>query len=522
MLVAVIITIVLAIAVFLFFRKYFPKSKPNSPPNSLNGDWTGTLNLATQRHTVEEYCHLKGYNYRAPLTEYDYGGCLYTEDTCIADSNPNWVSCTSVTGGGIDSDGRPCNPDQRPYLEWHTPKGASEGMCMVSAFPPAFIQQICHEKGLGDWYPGRPVCDSSGYCQINPQDPPTCKISSGYCDKMGLDHENHEGLGDCNLSDLQNIFEGVVGRTVTRSFKKTGEAMVQECKSDLFSSNCAVSILNSQLTLIPVALDTANELFIGYMKTLKDKCSGDIFTNPEKFYECSKNILPMFYLQNQATEFMDSMLDGALQFLPFGLPTGLLQKANGLLFKYGFIALNSFIEAGKAAIHAFEIAGDAFFYVLNHIGLGPVGDLIRGIAGNVIKFGRGICNIVINVAKEALSIFVNDLIPAAYHVFEAVVGCVLHPKEFFIAIGNNIAAFFRDPIGSIKSAIKVIADIGAKVWDLAKKVISRLVDLAKELGGLIADTLRDIANTIREAFESVGNKIEDVANEIKDFFSNLF
>jgi phage-related protein len=140
----------------------------------------------------------------------------------------------------------------------------------------------------------------------------------------------------------------------------------------------------------------------------------------------------------------------------------------------------------------------------------------------VIAFGEKMASIIANTAEEALHIFTNTIVPAAYHVFEAITDAVLHPKEFFTNIANDVAQFFQDPVGSIKSAITEIAKVGGEVLDAAKMVIHKLTEVASRVEAALASTLIDIANKIAEAFSTVGRDIASTYHAVKRFFESIF
>lgn len=505
-----------------------------TPPGTVITDWTGALDLASHRAATQKYCHDKGYDYRAPAGTGDQGACLYNQATCEADSNPHWVpNCSHVTGSsdphaGIDGNGNACDAEQKPYLEWHTVPGG-QGMCMNSGFPPGFITQLCEGKGLGGWYAGTPVCDSSGYCQINPDDIPTCYLTEPYCDSMGLDYQDDGGLGDCNLSDWQNIVEGLLGKTVTRTFKRNTEAMIRECGDQFFSANCAMSIGTELTTLDQIAINTVDTEFAGYVNNMKQSCSGDIFSDVGSFATCAANLFPGFYLTQQAQKFVDGMLDGALGWIP-GMPHGLIGKMNGYIYKYGAVALNAAYHAGiDAVVGAFDLAGDAAYYALDAIGLGAEGKYIQGAIGNILVYGGKVAGVIANVAKEviggAIDLFVNTIAPAAMEVFHAVCDAVLHPKEFFTNVAKDVALFFTDPGQAISNAIAGLASVGGKILDAAKAVINRLRNIAADVyAGLqeVADALNKVADAIENEFKDIGNDIEGAADKVGSFFSSIF
>lgn len=575
MILAIVLTLILAIALFYAMRAWYQNltSKSDGLPSSADiinritnmtggyyDDWTGALNIASHRSAVQNYCTTKGYDYEPPANAYDYGSCLYNKQTCESDSNPHWKSCRSIgsvcsnlidptkcgsnsmchwytdsygsTGcavnpgisGGIDNDGKPCDPYQHPYLEWHT---GSDGLgrCTNSSFPPALIQNVCQAKGLGDWYQSNLVCDSSGYCNIDTNDIPSCYITSDYCDGMGLDYQSDGGKGNCNLSDWQNILENIAGKTITRTYKKNIENMIRECKSNPFSANCAAAMGTLQGTLGEITLETEDKEFSLYLDNMKSACSGDIYASVDSFSKCGAALIPGMFIAEQGVKFVDGMLDGCLGWIP-GMPKGLLEKGAGYIAKYGKVALNALYHAGEDAIKGFDIAGDVMYAALDKVGLGPVGDVVRGVIANVLKYGAKIANVIANVAKEVIGIFVNVIAPAAYHVFHAVVSAALHPIEFFKSVGSDIAGFFRDPIGSISAAFTDISKLSSLVAHTVSAVLNYLnKTIIGAIDPQLAADLSKIANVVSTQVLAAAKKaeaaLEDAAKDVAGAISSF-
>lgn len=546
MIIALVITLILTLLIAYVMWQWYQQTNQEyqslqsqtsnifTPSNAVITDWTGALDLAAHRSATQKYCHNKGYDYRAPLDTGDQGVCLYNQTTCENDSNPHWVpNCTHVTGAsdpkaGIDGNGNSCDFQQHPYLEWHTLSNG-QGMCMNSSFPPSFITQLCQAKGLGGWYQGSPICDNSGYCQINSNDIPTCYLTEPYCDSMGLDYQSDGGLGDCNLSDWQNTVEGIFGKTVTRTLKRNTEAMIRECGDNFFSANCALSIGTELTTLDQIAINTVDKEFVGYINQMKQSCSGDIFSGIDSFAGCASSLFPGFYLGQQAEKFVDGMLDGALGWIP-GVPHGLIEKFTGYVYKYGAVALNAAYHATiDAVVGAFDLAGDAAYYALDAIGLGAAGKYIQGAISNILVYGGKIANVIANVAKQAIQgaieLFTKTIAPEAAEVFHAVCDAVLHPKEFFTNVAKDIASFFTDPGTAIVNAISGLASVGGKILDAAKAVINRLRNIASTVWnalGPVADALNKVADAIENEFKDIGNDIEGAVDAVGDFFSSIF
>ncbi len=527
--VIVIIAIVLFYIMRLWLKRITPSQKPVVPSQGIFTDWTGSLNHAAQLSAMKSFCNMKGYDYAPPgvTATGDYGSCLYNEQTCNADSNPHWVMCSQATGNYVDSSGKPCDPNQMPYLEWHVSENGT-GRCLVSNFAPGFITGVCEAQGLGGWYKGTPTCDSSGYCTINQNDLPTCILTPDYCDKMGLDYRRDmtssspsTDIGNCDLSDWQNITEGIFGKTITRTVKRNAEAMIRECHDNPLSANCALGIGQFALSGEEIALKTVDKEFQGYMDDLKTACSGNIYQSFDSFEKCGASLFPGFYLSKQLVTFTDGILDGMIGWIP-GIPKGLIGKGIGYVGKYGEIAVKAIFHAGEQAIHAFDIAGDYCKAALENIGLGAEGKFIIGAISNIVKFGVGIAKVIAGVAKEAINIFVQDIVPVAYHVFHAVTDAVLHPKEFFGNIAKNVEKFFQNPQDAIKNAFTAIVGLSNKILSAVKMVVNYIRKVAGQILGEVGDALIDIAKHLESFFKDLGNDIKDVAERAWHGFESIF
>ena len=524
MIIAVVITIIISIVIFFFMRKYYneisgdPSGTTPSGTTPKFSDWKDSLNYYTQMNTMKQYCHLKGYDYQAPDEKNEYGTCIYNEQTCKADSNPHWVMCQldANSGSYLDSSGKPCNPSQLPYLEWHT-DSSGNGRCLVSNFVPSFITNVCEAQGLGEWYQGSPNCDADGYCKINPDNIPTCKLTPKYCDNMGMDYSSSKnGIGDCTISEGQHIAEDIFGRTITRTVKRNAETMIRQCKHDVFSANCAKGVGTFITTPGQIAINTVDKEFSGFVDNMKLDCSGNIYSNMDTFVKCGESLFPQFYVGKQVVSFADGMLNGMLGWIP-GVPSGLLTKAIGYVGKYGEIAIKALYHAGEDAVHAFEIAGDYTESALKNIGLGAPARLIAGALKNIVNYGIAMAKVIANVAQDAIHLFAEKIIPEVFHVFHSISEAFLHPLEFFKHVGKDIQQFITDPIGTLKNAFTEISKIGAKVFHEVRMVVNYLKGVASKLFSTIGKKLMDIVNHIEKVFSNVGKSIDHAFKSIGHF-----
>lgn len=516
-------------------KGYFPSISDQTdnipkPGASFYNDWTGTLSTHAHIEAVKNFCNAKGYDYLPPdkVGTGSFGECTYNEATCKSDSNPHWVSChrSIMTGPDgststifIDGSGKSCNPEQKPYLEWH-PNINGKGACLVSTFPPSFITNVCEAHGLGEWYQGTPECDATGYCQLNPDDAPTCKLEHQYCERMGMDFRSGKNdQGDCYINDTQNIFEGIFGKTATRLGKRNFQLMTRECHHHPFSANCALAIGQFAFTDTQILYAAADKELKMYMDDLKTKCSGNIYKDLDSFEKCGGALLG-FSVGKQVVGFADNMLTGIFGWM--GLPHGLISKGLGYVGKYGNVAIKAIFHAGEKAIHAFDVAGDYCKKALDNIGLGGLASVWVGSIGNIVKFGIKMAKIIAGVAQEAIHIFAEDIVPAAYHVFHAVSDAVLHPKEFFAHVGKDIKAFISDPIGSLKNAFTEIGKIGEKVLHIVTVVLGYLKKVAGKILGIIGDQIMDVVHHIENVFKGIGHDIKKAAKHfwhaLKHFF----
>lgn len=520
-----VIVLVLIIILAIFFQKKTSSTGSTGsfkPPSIVFQNWSDALNHSAQLHTMKEYCNLKGYDYAPPddTEAGEYGKCIYNEKTCKADSNPHWVMCSLNTDGNYtDNSGKPCDINQMPYLEWHTDADGN-GRCLVSNFASGFIQNVCEAQGLGEWHQGNSNCDKDGYCNINPNDIPTCVLTPQYCETMGLDYKSKDN-GDCTMNDFQHISEGIFGKTITRTIKRNGEAMVKQCHHDPFSANCALGIGNFLDTGNQIAINTVDKELQGYMDNLKVSCSGNIYQNFDSFAKCGASLFPQFYLSKQVVAFTDRVLDGMIGWIP-GVPHALIEKGLGYVGKYGEIAVKALYHAGEDAIHAFDVAGDYTERALKNIGLGAEGRIVGGAIKNIIKYGIGMAKTIASIAQESIHIFAETIVPAVYHVFHSITEAVLHPKEFFNHIGKDIQKFIHDPIGSLKGAISEISKISTKIYHAVRMVVKYLKDVALKVLGELKDVLLDIAKHIETVFKNIGNEIAHVAKNTWKKFIHFF
>lgn len=522
--------LILLLIFFLFWwykkniRDAFPSASPPSLVPNVKVNWQELLNIQSHRHTIKEYCTSKGYDYEPPKDDLSYGNCLYTQDTCNADSNPHWVSCIADKDGkGTDPEGKPCDLNQHPYLEWHTlPNGT--GMCLNSQFPPSFIKNVCEGKGMGEWYKGTPDCDNDGYCTLKSSDLPSCTIKADYCDSFEMDYDS-SGLGDCDVSDWQNVLESVAGKTFVRTWKRNTENMIRECRDDVFSANCAKGIGEEITTGPQIALNTLDSELKTWQQGMKDACSGDVFGSTENFGKCAYNILPVAMLQEQMSKMGDSMINGALGWIP-GVPKdlNLISKFNALQAKYGLVAINAVFHAGEDAIKCFDLAGDHLYKALDN--LGPVGQvsgmLIKGVVANVLKYGKIMAGIISNVVGGAIQIFLNVVAPVVFYTLHAVISAVLHPLEFLNALASDLNKIITDPIGSLSYAIDEVSKLGAPALNAVKKVGNYLKDLDGKLSIEIGQDIKKIVDKLENAFNGVKDDTENAGKAIGKAFESIF
>jgi hypothetical protein len=73
-------------------------------------------------------------------------------------------------------------------------------------------------------------CEADGYCYPKIKgDYGKCIITEDYCNSKGVSYSS-SGLGSCYETDLQSTTEALLGKTVTRSYRKAYQTMVNNCK----------------------------------------------------------------------------------------------------------------------------------------------------------------------------------------------------------------------------------------------------------------------------------------------------
>ena len=202
--------------------------------------------------------------------------CDFTQESC--EKQNNLVTTTAEDGSTVYD-------AKSKYFEWHN------GKC-VKTYPLA--KGICDFKYNFLYDKGNIVCEEKTsekpFGKCNALRNPTCYISSDYCRNMGLEHESAGGFGDCYNPLWQDILENLLGTTLVRKYKEVINNLINNCKNDPFSSDCAKSAaiaLNPPYTLGIIAKDTAFKFFPERWNELIGTCGAIDGTSSEDIVNCA-------------------------------------------------------------------------------------------------------------------------------------------------------------------------------------------------------------------------------------------
>jgi hypothetical protein len=227
------------------------------------------------QYAMTEYCKKSGGN--LDIDE-DSGliSCDFTQESC--EKQNNLVTTTAEDGSTVYD-------MKSKYFEWHN------GKC-VKTYPLA--KGICDFKYNFVYDKGNIVCDEKTsekpFGKCNALRNPTCYISSDYCRNMGLEHESAGGFGDCYNPLWQDILENLLGATLVRKYKAVINNLINNCKNDPFSSDCAEAAaiaLYPQYTLGVIAKDTAFKFFPERFNELIGACGSIDGTSSEDIINCA-------------------------------------------------------------------------------------------------------------------------------------------------------------------------------------------------------------------------------------------
>jgi hypothetical protein len=366
------------------------------------------------------------------------------------------------------------------------------------------------------------TCDDKGQCgysvdctnedNLDSGKCPTCIIPSGYCNSKGLDYESVNGLGDCDESDVQAIFEAILGKTIVRTFKRNFQNMQKECAHSTSGFNCAKAVLTFELTGVEIAAKTAQKIADDLVSDLKKKCSGDFTKSTSDFLGCANAILrfnPYFY----ATELGIKMADGMLNFLLgwTGMPKNVLSRGVGYMVKYGVVAVTAVFHFGEKAIKAIDKAGHMCIAALDKIGLGPLAEFTDiGMAVQAL-------DLIMQFGPEAAGVaVVHAATQEAEQVIKVVncaIGAVLHPEQFAKHLWSSIKSgkIFEDAVVAALKQLKIAKQLG--------KAALHLFLAGVKIAGKV---LQHVWDAVKKAAEELAHDLEEAAEAVGHFFSSIF
>ena len=144
--------------------------------------------LRAEKYAFGKLCVEKGHCFIVdPNDEFKYR-CEFTKDSCLAASqsivdNNKKYNEENENGG----------PDKYPYTEWREKSGCIKG-----------------NETFKDFCTRDNPCSMGGWSYD--RDTGLCRLTSGYCDELGLKLEN----GECTERDGQTFAESLIGKTIYR------------------------------------------------------------------------------------------------------------------------------------------------------------------------------------------------------------------------------------------------------------------------------------------------------------------
>ena len=470
-------------------------------------DWKLLLNRSAHTKASTEWCKQNGYQYDAST-----GKCLYTKHACESASNLTYKS-----------------GDTKPFLVW------SNGHCVASSSLGTIQSAVCQNKifkttfnaDMG-FHPGDIECDNeTGLCtykldctdakNLDSGKCPTCIIPKGYCNSKGLDYDSMNGLGDCSETDVQAVFEAILGRTITRTYKRNFDNMRKECGHKLLSWNCAKGMGTFILGGEQIGLKTAQKYQQDLVNNFKKNCGGDFTKHTDDFVHCAWSILefnPEFYLAEMGFHMVDGMLSALFGWT--GLPPGSLQKGLGYMVKYGEIAVNGIFRYGEKMVHAIDKYGHEAIAAMQQLGLGPaampIAEAIQGL-DFMLSIGGAAVKAIAHIGVQAVHLAIKQS-EIAMHVCSAAIGAALHPKEFC----KNVLNELKDPKKAFSDAV-----VGAlKAMKKAKMLFTESLKIFVNGLKLAGDLLKDVYKKVIEAIENLAKDIEKGVEGVLHALGSLF
>jgi hypothetical protein len=243
-------------------------------------------------------------------------------------------------------------------------------------------------------------CEADGLCStVIPEDYGKCVLTEQYCLSKGETYSS-TGLGDCYETDIQGVSEMLIGKFVTRTYKKSYENVVKNCQN--VSPNdpvCALSVATLVFLPAEIVFEAVVAEYTQTIEAIKTDCRIGVrdasklskITGPQCF-KCIQSIAelwPGFFVADKLNEFVNTLIRA--------IPGGALFKGIDI---FGFQSILEF--GGKALDAVFKFGADAgkSFNVAGQNMIGAYDRLMNG--GSLKDFALDETLQLVNVAKDVL------------------------------------------------------------------------------------------------------------------------
>lgn len=579
-LIIIILAIIVSVAVFFLSVKFYPapgidnyKTKLNTvfhPQTEIDSEVQQLIDIVklvklerldSESHKAAEkdWCISNNNTYNDKTRE-----CLFSQQSCQIASAVILKQDPSSGKQVVDS-------SKTNYLEWHN------GKCLRT-YPT--ISRVCDGYGL-PYDQGNVVCTDGSGCIATKN--PGCKLTNDYCSSKGLDF-NSSGLGDCFKNDIQSLAEFVFGTTLTRKTRQNILNVINSCKSNMWSQDCAKAEGSFMISPAIIAWDTAKSWAIQRKDELLKYCS--TFNNPVECMNSIFELQPAYWLNqtgiqlaqkmmcNLNSDFCNIPIDPRLD--PVGYKNFIVDRVNALVndcqaggslveciadvysfnwqFKLkfdkikkecGYILDNGDVNQGGSATEcllALAEFADIELWITEEA-LTTLSKLICSAGGGVSQF----CNLTNEILRGILKFgdkIISALLLYGIEAVKAVLNVATNVTNGAIDIINDITGWFGIPGISHIDLQKSLTSLGALTYQTLKPYIYRgsqyinmvakaIWTTAEQIGPQVAqyvcnviiakgiEGLRNAPTEIVAFFGDVGIKIADVFKSVGGEISDI-
>lgn len=360
-------------------------------------------------------------------------------------------------------------------------------------------------------------CDDDGYCYPKTEgDYGKCTIIEPYCASKGVSYSS-TGLGTCYESDAQSTIEAILGKTITRSYRKAYQDMVNACKNKApHNQACDQAMLTLKTLPVTILVDSVVSEYTQVAANIKSNCrinQPDPSTLPPDqrpppmngplAMQCFQSVLelwPGYFVLDK----VNGIINGIIRLIPggkdfagidmFGIQSMLEfgGKALDAAFKFGSDAGKAFQEGGKEMEASYDklMAGGS----LVNFAVEEAAVLVH-VAGQVLKDCAKLGYAVIKAGVEAMQSVYLHGIQALEIIFNGIeqgikaLGTYLANKMNTCGAGVTLDDCFDKNFGVLLGGIFGAA---AKTFLVAMKALAWFAGIFGKLFAAIADGIKNL------------------------------